>query len=104
MRERASRRTQVQSERAFVLVSPRALVARINRRLADDHKVMRTARSARAQLDLGYHYTVDTRTNGVVDVGINIEEYGLYLGLLKDFERVEIEHLPAPIRHPKGGE
>jgi hypothetical protein len=47
-------------------VSERATIQRINRALASQDMVLRTARSERMRLDVGHWYVVNTRVNGIV--------------------------------------
>jgi hypothetical protein len=69
-----------------VPVSERALIARINRKIADDDLILKRTRNARAELDLGRHYTINFRVNFVADKHIDLEGYGRELGVLKPYE------------------
>ena len=67
-------------------VTTRALIARINRKLKPDFEVLRKARGASAEADVGEYFVVDLRFNAIVDKHVDPESYGRELGVLKDFE------------------
>ncbi len=72
-----------------VTVTERALYQRINRKLKQDRSQLRTARSERAEQDLGRHYIVDTRRNAVRDTRVDLETLGRKLGVLQPWEALE---------------
>jgi hypothetical protein len=74
-----------------VPVSERALIQRINRKIHDDELVVRTTRGGRAEIDLGRHYVVNWRINGVHEANINLEDYGRKLEVLEPWERLVTE-------------
>ena len=82
----AKRRKQIQ-----VPVSTRALVQRINRRLAGKWQRLKTTRGDRAQSELGDYYVIDTKHNSLVATHVNLEAYGRELGALQKWERWEDE-------------
>jgi hypothetical protein len=69
-------------------VSERALIQRINRKLWDDDEMVKTTRGGRAEMDLGRHYVVNWRINGVIHKDIDLEDWGRDLGVLKNWEKV----------------
>jgi putative component of toxin-antitoxin plasmid stabilization module len=69
----------------------RALVQRIDRRLAKDDQRLGATRSTREgmsnlRLNLGAYYVVDTNRNFVVATHVSPEDLGRELGVLKDWE------------------
>ena len=84
-------------KRTGVPVSERALIQRINRKLNADRPtprqsgtidVLKRARGARAELDLGRHYVIDLRSNCVLHKDVDLEEFGRELGVLRPYEAV----------------
>jgi len=70
-----------------VSVSERALLGRINRRLAKDEEVLKKCRpDSRWYHDLGAYYGVGVRTNSICYQHIDLEEFGRELGVLRPFE------------------
>jgi hypothetical protein len=69
-----------------VPVTERALIQRINRKLHDDDQMVKTTRGGRAEMDLGRHYVLNWRINGVVHTNIDLEDLGRELGVLQDWE------------------
>ena len=73
---------------SFRLVTTRALIARINRKLAADLQAVRTTRGAGARYDVGEHYIIDHRKGWAVETHVDLEDLGRELGVLATFERV----------------
>lgn len=71
-----------------VPVSRRAVIARINRKLARDDEQLRTTRGMQAFLDLGDYYTVDVRRNWIARKDVDLDALGRELGVLKDYEKL----------------
>jgi hypothetical protein len=77
-----------------VSVSSRALIQRINRKLSQDKRFVRTARGYETNPLRGYRWdghwyqfgVIDANVGGVVDVFNDPEEYGRELGVLADYE------------------
>ena len=70
-----------------VPVSERALLARLNRKLAkDDRKVCRS--SPRDRHIQGEFYLVDVHINGVIGYDVSLENLGHELGVLKGWEEL----------------
>lgn len=74
-----------------VPVSQRALLQRINRRLAKEHEVLKTLRGQRYEHDLGRHYAVNYATNLVTATHVDPEAWGRELGVLAAWETVKEE-------------
>jgi hypothetical protein len=71
-----------------VEVTQQALIKRINRKLEQECEKLRTARSARARLNLGDYFIVDAHTNAVVAQHVDPEDLGRELGVLAKNEKV----------------
>jgi hypothetical protein len=71
-----------------VRVSERAVIGRINRVLAKQSMVLKTARGTRLQLDVGRWYVINTRINGIVQPYKHMALGGIAqeLRVLKDWE------------------
>ena len=70
-------------------VALRALIARINRKLAHQDEMVRVCRPNSHGWDTtGDFYRVDLRTNSIIDTYVDIEKLGRELGVLKGFEIV----------------
>lgn len=68
-------------------VTERALLGRLNRKLAHDDLRVKTCRwDARGYHDLGRHYIINTRWNAIDTKDIDVEAWGRELGCLSDFE------------------
>jgi hypothetical protein len=84
------------AKQAKVPVTARALIQRINRKLAATTdqgnwggKRLRASRGAGDLNNLGDYYVLDLSRNAVVDDHVNPEKFGRDLGVLKEWERVE---------------
>ena len=71
-----------------VIISKRALLQRINRKLAKDGEVMRAARSELSRHLVGDFYVVDTAINGVVEKDVDPAVKARELGVLAAYESV----------------
>ena len=72
-----------------VPVSMRALIQRINRKLAQDEQILRATRGdGRTRQEFGDYYIVNTRTNGVDANHVDPEELARELKVLRDWEEV----------------
>lgn len=70
-----------------VPVTPRALLQRINRKLAHDGQALRASRG-RERDTLGDFYLLDTHQNTVIDHHVRPELLGRELGVLDAWERL----------------
>jgi hypothetical protein len=71
-----------------VPVTMRALIQRINRKIAADGEVLKTARGDRARLDLGAYYVIDVNRNFIASKHVDPEAWGRELGVLRPYECV----------------
>jgi hypothetical protein len=71
-----------------VPVTLRALIQRINRKLADSGQCLKAARGEKARQEVGDYYTVDVRLNFLVEKDVDPETLGRDLGVLKVWECV----------------
>ena len=74
-----------------VPVSMRAVIQRINRKLADDDEVLKTTRGERARFDLGDYYILDQRRNFIAAKYVDPEELARKIGVLAEWEEVASE-------------
>jgi len=74
-----------------VLVSRRALIQRINRRLDARQEKLCVTRGQRMRMDVGDYYVVDYNRNFVVASHVDLEEWGRELDALKGYEVVAEE-------------
>jgi hypothetical protein len=75
----------------LVPVSERAVIQRINRKIAADDLQLKVARGARMQLDMrGHYYVLNTRINGICywSKGLDLEAYAREVGALAPYETV----------------
>jgi hypothetical protein len=72
-----------------VPVTLRAVIQRINRKLAADDEVLKTLRGDRWRGDLGDYYIVNINRNSVTAQHVDPEELGRELGVVRGFEQVE---------------
>jgi hypothetical protein len=70
----------------LVPISERALLARVNRKLAPGMRVKKTIPNSRAGQDLGTFYQVDLRRNFVIRKDLDLAALGRELGVLADYE------------------
>jgi hypothetical protein len=71
-----------------VLVSERALIQRINRKLQAADEVLKASRGARMEQECGRYYVLNFRRNFVATAHVDPEALGRELGALRDYERV----------------
>jgi hypothetical protein len=74
-----------------VPVSMRALLQRINRKLAKDQEVLKTLRGQRYENDLGRYYTVNVADNRIAATHVDPAMLGQELGVLAVWECVTAE-------------
>jgi len=74
--------------RSTVPVTARALVQRINRKLAEHDLVVRKTRGGRAESELGDFYTLNFRINGIVETRVDLEALGREEAVLRDWEHL----------------
>lgn len=77
------------AKRQRVPVSERALVARVNRKLARGNQQLRRGRQeAIGRHDLGWFFVVDVNGNYIVEKDVDLEELGRRLEVLKGWEQL----------------
>ncbi|HTQ03027.1 MAG TPA: hypothetical protein VMI54_04195 [Polyangiaceae bacterium] len=69
-----------------VPVTKRALIQRINRKIADDGEVLKATRGERSRQELGDFYILDPNHNAIVNKHVDPEALGRELGVLKPYE------------------
>jgi hypothetical protein len=82
-----------------LLVTKRALIQRINRKLRDRGQVVKAAR-ARAWRFVGSYYAVDVKQNQIVGRRIDLEKFGRELGALAEWEEMEKPDLSEVRKEP----
>jgi hypothetical protein len=83
--------------KAYAMVSERALIARINRKLKKDDVCLKKARGFHdanrghwyPDSNLGWYYTVDFMRNAIVHTHLDLEAYGRELEVLAGWEKLE---------------
>lgn len=70
------------------IVSERALIERINRKLKPDNVAVRVSRGWRSESAPGRHYELDTNRNEVTNHHFDLETYGRDCGTLAEYERL----------------
>jgi hypothetical protein len=74
-----------------VPVTMRALIARINRKLAPEGKRLKIVRGWKARSDLGDYYILNPNRNWIVGHHVDPEGLGRKLGVLEGWEQVASE-------------
>jgi hypothetical protein len=69
-------------------VSMRAVIQRINRKLAPDLEGLKTTRGGRARLELGDYYVIDFNRNFILHKDVDPERMARELGVLQPWEEV----------------
>jgi hypothetical protein len=69
-----------------VPVTMRALIQRINRKIAMDGEVLKTARGQAARAELGDYYIINVHHNFVSAKDVDLEARGRELGVLRPYE------------------
>jgi hypothetical protein len=73
-----------------VPISRRALIARINRKLANDGwETLKIARGWNAIHNLGEMYLLDVHRNAVTQTNVDLEDFAKEHGVLQDWEQLE---------------
>ena len=68
-------------------VSTRALIARINRKLAHDNEKLCRSRSVQTQVSVGEYFIIDAMRNIIMHQHVGLESLGKELGVFKPYER-----------------
>jgi hypothetical protein len=72
-----------------VLLTERAVIQRINRKLASEHQQLKTYRGGRWESDLGRFYVVDLNRNAIVAQHVVLDELARELGAIAGYEAIE---------------
>jgi hypothetical protein len=72
-----------------VPVTMRALLQRLNRKLASQGELLKKARSARASAEVGDYYVIHVNKNVLMRKHVDPETLGRKLGVLQSWESVE---------------
>ncbi|HZW66589.1 MAG TPA: hypothetical protein VFF23_12925 [Hanamia sp.] len=72
-------------------LSQRALIARINRKLAHQHEVLRKSRQRLGYNELGDFYVIDFRRGFIVSKDVKIENLAVELGCLAESEKAGVK-------------
>jgi hypothetical protein len=76
------------SKKLKVSITYRALIQRINRKLAADDEQLKATRGDRWRSDLGDYYIVNVNRNNLVAQHVDPVELGRELGVLRPWEEV----------------
>ncbi len=71
------------------VISKRALVQRINRKLILDDQQIRAVRGGNLELGVGKYFIVDVRRNLIIRTHIDLDELGREIGVLQPSEVIE---------------
>ena len=71
-----------------VPISKRALVQRINRKLAKDGGLLRGVRGGAAVDRMGEYIRIDVSRSAIVEDNVDLEALGRELGVLRAYERL----------------
>lgn len=74
-----------------VPVTIRALVQRINRKLAADGEILKASRGERARKDLGEYFVLNVRAGTVTKPAADPEGLGRRLGVLRTWEHLVVD-------------
>lgn len=69
-----------------VVVSERAILARINRKLASDREAIRKSRSVQMRASVGQFYRIDLMGNFISGYDIDLTRFAKELGVLRPWE------------------
>jgi hypothetical protein len=83
-------RGEVMATKGKVLVSMRALIQRINRKLRHNGEVLKVARGSRAEAeaDVGRYFIVNIKRNLLVNDHCDPEAVGREIGVMAEYERL----------------
>jgi hypothetical protein len=80
--------SMAKSKAVHLQISKRALIVRINRRLASRDMVLKVARGARMHLDVGHYYVLNVRRNAIVRSRVSLEQLAQELDALQPWEDI----------------
>jgi hypothetical protein len=71
-----------------VQITERALIQRINRKLAKDMEQLKTARTESVERDVGKYFVLDLHRNAIIQTNVDPEELGRKIEVLQAWEEV----------------
>jgi hypothetical protein len=72
-------------------LTQRALMQRINRKLARNHQKLSTVRSAGHESNVGRYFILNVSRNVITETNIELEKLGRRLGVFKEWEELAME-------------
>jgi hypothetical protein len=76
----------MKTESIKVPLSNRAIIQRINRRLAKNHEKLCKSRGWQAQQNLGDYYLLDRYRKTVINSNVNVQTFARELGVIQEHE------------------
>jgi hypothetical protein len=76
------------AKRSYYMVSERALMARVNRSLADSHEMVKKARGEYARRELGEFYLLNFFHNRIMHQDLDLEDYAREIKVLFPYEKL----------------
>lgn len=70
-------------------VSRRAVLQRVNRKLAKDGLTLKVSTGGQAQIEVGQYFVLDVKRGAVIERHIKLEQFAKKSGVLADWERME---------------
>ena len=70
------------------MVSERALMARVNRSLADSQEMVKKARGEYARRELGEFYLLDFNRNAIMRQDLDLEDFAREIKVLLPYEKL----------------
>lgn len=71
-------------------ISERALLARINRILYQENKILKKNRDKNKNIiEIGKYFLVDKSINQIILKRVNLENYGRQLNVIKEYEELD---------------
>jgi hypothetical protein len=70
------------------VVSERALMARVNRSLADSYEMVKKARGTYARQQLGEFYLLDFNRNAIMRQNLDLEDFAREIKVLLPYEKL----------------
>jgi len=76
---------------ALVPITRRALITRVNRKLAENDEQLMVTRGDTPKIAIGDFWVRDNHKNCVIGKHIDLEEFARKIGVLADYEKLEDE-------------
>jgi hypothetical protein len=70
------------------MISERALMARVNRALAESHEMVKKTRGVYAMRDLGEYYLLNFNRNAIMKQNLDLEEFARQIKVLRPYEKL----------------